>query len=114
MNRGIIVAIALLALSGSPSLAASPEIEAAAKTLAQLETDTAKLQNYCKIIKDMDAAGDDDAKIETLADQLQDLLTSFGEPYQKVLELSESADSESADGQALEAAFSKLDEKCGA
>jgi len=113
MNRGVIAAVAFLALGACPALAASPETETAVKTLAQLETDTTKLQEYCKVIKDMDAAGDDDAKIEALADQLQKLLISFGPQFQQVMDLSENADPESADGKALEAAFDKLDEKCG-
>jgi len=112
MNRQIVAAAAILSLSVCPTLAASPSVEAAAKSLSQIEADATKLQGYCKIIKEMDAAGEDEAKSDALEQQLGDLLQSFGPQFEQVLALSQSLDSESADGQALDEAFDKLDEKC--
>ena len=43
---------------------------------------------------------------------MEELLQSFGPQFEQVLALSKSADSDSPDGQALQAAFDKLDEKC--
>lgn len=105
-------AAAVLCLSAGLALAASPAIEAAVKSLAAIEADTTKLQGYCKVLKDMDAAGDDEAKLDALDQQMRDLLQGFGPQFEQVLELSESTDSESADGKVLDEAFGKLDQKC--
>ena len=113
MNRAILAAVALLCLGAAPASAASPAVEAAAKALGQIETDTAKLQGYCKLIKDMEAAGEDEAKFDVAEQKMQELFRSFGPQYEQAMELSESVDSESEDGKAMEAAFGKLDQKCG-
>ena len=102
----------ILSLNAYLALAASPAAEAAVKSLSQIEADATKLQGYCKIIKEMNAAGDDAAKSDALEQQMEELLQSFGPQFETVLALSKSADSESTDGQALQAAFDKLDEKC--
>lgn len=104
--------VVIFSLNTYSALAASPAAEAAAKAISQIEADTTKLQGYCKIIKEMNAAGDDEAKSDALEQQMEELLRSFGPRFEQVLALSKSADSESPDGQALQAAFDKLDEKC--
>lgn len=112
MNRYVVAVAAILSLSASAALAASAEVEAAAKALSQIEADATKLQSYCKIINDMGEAGEDEAKFDELGEQLSNLLRSFGPQVEKALELSETTDPETPDGEALEAAFDKLDEKC--
>lgn len=112
MNRYIAVVAAFLSLSASPVLAASPAVQAASNALSQIEADATKLQAYCKIINEMGEAGEDEAKFDELGEQLGDLLRSFGPQVEQALELSETTDPETADGQALEAAFDKLDERC--
>jgi hypothetical protein len=113
MNRYGVAVVAILSLSTHPALAASPAVEAAAKAISQIGADATRLQGYCKIVKEINAAGDDEAKIDALEQQMEDLLKSFGPQFEQVLALSESTDSETPDGQALEAAFDKLDAKCG-
>ena len=113
MKHHIVVAAAALLLGAGPTLAASPEVESAAKSLAQIEADPSQLQSYCRIIKDMDAAGDSEAKFDALEKQLKELLRSFGPQFEQVIALSEDTPSDSPDGQALEEAFRKLDDKCG-
>jgi len=112
MNRYVVALAAILSLSASAAFAASPEVEAAAKALSQIEADATKLQSYCKIIDEMGQAGEDEAKFDELGEQVGDLLRSFGPEVEKALELSETTDPETPDGQALEAAFDKLDGKC--
>lgn len=114
MNRPILVAaVAALWLGLGPATAASPAVEAATKSLSDLANDSAKLQGYCRIIKEMDAASDDEAKFDELEQQMRDLLRSFGPQYEQAMELAESTESDSEDGKALEAAFDQLDQKCG-
>ena len=113
MKRCLLAAATVvLALSASPLRAASPEVEAAVKALGEIETDATKLQAYCKVVKEMDAASDDEAKFDALQDDLMELMRSFGPQYEQVMAVSESTSSDSADGQALDAAYSKLDGKC--
>lgn len=110
MNRFLVAFAAFFALSAHPALAASPAAESAAKAINQIAADAKKLESYCKVIKDMDAAGEDEAKLDALGEQLEQLLQSFGPQYAQALEVSEDADE--ADGQAIESAFENLDEKC--
>jgi hypothetical protein len=112
MKHHIVVTATVLLLMAGPVLAASPDVESAIKSLGQLEADPARLQSYCKIIIDMDAAGDNEAKFDALEKQLMDLLRSFGPQFEQVIAVSEDTPSDSPDGQALEAAFRQLDEKC--
>lgn len=104
---------AIFSTAAHPALAASAEAQAAVSALSQIEADATKLQEYCKIVGEMGAAEDDEAKFDELQQQFEDLLRSFGPQFEAVLTLSETADPETPDGQALEAAFDKLDEKCG-
>ena len=93
MNRVMFAAAAVLALSAAPAFAAaSPAVEAAAKTLEQIAADATKLQGYCKLIKDMEAAGEDEAKFDAVEQQMRDLLRSFGPQYEQAMDLSESTD----------------------
>ena len=112
-RKKLLIAAAVAAcLGASAALAASPEVDAAVKALAQVENDPAKLQQYCKLVSDMAAAEDDEAKFDALEQQMEDMFRSFGPQFESILTASETVDPETPDGQALEAAFDKLDERC--
>lgn len=113
VTAGVIAAVAVAFTGAEWARAASPAIEAAVRTIGQIETDPSKLQSYCKIVKDMAAAGEDEAKFDALEQQMEDLLRSFGPQFEQMLTLAENTDPDTPDGEALEAAFEKLDEKCG-
>ena len=56
----------IFSLHSYSALAASPAAEAAAKAISQIEADPTKLQGYCKIIKEMNVSGNDEAKSDAL------------------------------------------------
>ena len=107
-----VVIASICSLITLPALAASPAADAAARALSQLEADSGKMQSYCKIMGEMDAAGDDEAKFDALNQQMEDLFKSFGAEYEQVMVLSNSADLTEEDGKVLGTAFDKLDNKC--
>ena len=93
-------------LAAGPALAASPNVEAAVKSLAKIEADAAKFQAYCKLIQDMgDVPEQDVAKADVLESQLEDLIESMGDEIANAWELASTAGSQSDDGKAFEAAF---------
>jgi hypothetical protein len=113
MKHHIVITAAALLLGANSTFTASSDVESAVKSLAQIEADPSQLQSYCRMIKDMDAAGDNEARFDALEKQLKELLRSFGPEFEQVIGLSEDTPSDSSDGQALEEAFRKLDDKCG-
>lgn len=104
----------LFAVLTAPSvaLAASPAVETAMATLAVIETDKAKLDPYCALVAEMNAAGNDQAKLDSLGEQLDGLLRSFGPAFESAVDLHNELDDASADGVAMIAAFEKIDKLC--
>ena len=96
----------------SPVQAASVQVQSAIASLAKLENDAAKLETFCKINADLDAAGDDAAKSEALDRQMDVFVRSLGPDYVAAWDLAEELNSESEDGKALNAAFDSLEDKC--
>jgi hypothetical protein len=95
-----------------PAQAASVQVQSAVANLAKLETDAAKLEAFCKINADLEAAGDDNAKSEALDRQMEAFVRSLGPDYIAAWDLAEELNPESEDGKALNAAFDSLENKC--
>ena len=114
-NLGTALAVIVLGgigpLTSQPASAASPEVEAAVKTISEIAADATRFRAYCNVVKEMEAAEDNDAKYNALVQQMEGLLRSFGPQYEPVVELAES-DLEPADEQAIEEAFDNLDGRC--
>lgn len=109
------IAAAVMIAAASPSAwAVSPAAEEAAKTLSEIETDKSKLDPYCAMIGEFVAAGDDQAKIDALAEKFDELIRSFGPKFAAALDLHTELDDESEDGKAMIAAFEKVDSACPA
>lgn len=100
------------AIAVSPAHATSPAVEEAVKALAEIETDKSKLDPYCALIMQFSAAGQDQPKIDALAEQFDDLVRSFGPKFQAALDLHNELDDESADGKAMNTAFERIDVLC--
>ena len=80
-----------------------------------MAADQKKASGYCNISKEMGALKEgDDKKSEELGKKMDDYLTSLGEPVVNAFDMAETVDPASEDGQKLDAAFTALDEKCGA
>lgn len=112
-SAGAAILLVAGALIASPVLAASPNVEAAVKSLSKIESDPAKFQSYCKLIQDMDDLPDQEVdKADALESQLEDLLESIGADVVQAWELASTVDPQSDDGKAFEAAFDNLESKC--
>jgi len=95
-----------------PAHAASVQVQSAIASLGKLETDPAKVEAFCKINADLEAAGDDAAKSEALDRQMEVFVRSLGPEYIAAWDLAEELNPESEDGKALNAAFDSLEDKC--
>jgi hypothetical protein len=97
----------------NPVIAASPNVEAAIKSIAKIEMDATKFQSFCKLIKDLDDVPETDtAKADALEAQLDSLLKSIGLDVFQAWDLGSDLNPESDDGKAFEAAVEALEEKC--
>lgn len=128
--KSIIAATALAALFAMPVYAqtetdngeqeetvtvTAEEAAAAAEIISSIGEDQAKADGYCAIIKEMEAAPEDDeAKAEELSGKMDEYLAGLGEDVADAFATADSVDPESAEGQSLEEAFEELSEKCGA
>ena len=108
----VIVMGAIGPLHSQPASAGGPEIEAAVKAIAEIADDEVKLESYCSLVDEIDAESGDQAKVHALRVQLEDLLRSFGPAYERMIELTKSADLDPADAELLQDAFDALEERC--
>ena len=106
----LLVAGALLLCT--PAHAASVQAQSAIASLAKLETDAAKLEAFCKINAELEAAGEDSAKGEALDRQMEAFVRTLGPEYVAAWDLAEELKPDSEDGKALSAAFDSLEDKC--
>lgn len=109
----IIALAAIFVLATAPVRAASPEVEAAVKAVAKIETDPEKFRTYCKLSKELAATEEDTPRAEELGKQLEELMQSIGADVAAAWELVDELDVDSDDGKALVAAYEALEEKCG-
>lgn len=110
--RRFALLVAGASLLCAPAQAASVQIQSAIASLAKLETDATKLEAFCKINADLEAAGEDAAKSEALDRQMEAFVRSLGPEYVAAWDLAEELNPESEDGKALNAAFDSLEDKC--
>ena len=93
------------------SVRADERVDAAIRALDALEADAGKLQGYCAILKEMFAAGEDEAKNEELETKMEQYLTTLGPEYLAAWQLGEDV-AQAPDSAKLEAAFERLEDKC--
>jgi hypothetical protein len=113
-SPGRILAVALFVmLASGPAISASPNVEAAIKSLGAMQADAGKFQSYCALLGEMEGVPETDtAKYDELEGRLEDLIESFGPDVAKAWELAADIDAESEDGKALAAAFEEMEAKC--
>jgi hypothetical protein len=91
------------------------EAAEAAELISSIGEDQAKLDGYCAIIKEMEAAPEDDeAKAEELYTKMDQYLAGLGDDVADAFAAADSVDPASAEGQAIEESLEDLSEKCGA
>lgn len=93
---------------------ADEKTDAAIRALDALEADPVKLEPFCAIVKEMSGLGEgDDVKSEELEVKMEEYLTSLGPDYANAWSIGEDLDPSSADAANLDAAFDRIEQKCG-
>ncbi len=93
---------------------ADEKTDAAIRALDALEADPAKLEPFCAIVKEMSALGEgDDVKSEELEVKMEEYLTSLGPAYADAWSIGEDLDPSSPEAANLDAAFDRIEQKCG-
>ncbi len=112
MPHHIMFLIIITGLGIGQAAAATPAVDKAVQALSSLSSDAPKLKAYCAVLDEYADAGDNEAKFKAANDKMSNLLSSFGPRFQGIWQLYQESDPSSADGQALDTAFAKLDERC--
>jgi hypothetical protein len=99
---------------GTVALGATPKIEVAAKTFAGVESDPAKLKDFCEMFKTMTAAEaeQDEKKAQAMEAEIDAKMKALGDDFTSAWDLQAEIDAESDDGKAYYAAADKLMGKC--
>jgi hypothetical protein len=108
--KRILVAYVAVGLGAMVALAASPEIEAAIKTLKAIGGDAGKLKMFCDLSKVMVAIGDkDDPAAEK---QIDDYVKQLGSDFEAAWNAGDDLDENSADAKEYYAVVDALEERC--
>jgi hypothetical protein len=105
----VLAAVTLLLIS-TPSLAASPKVEAAVKAFQAVGADAAKLKTFCELTDVDEKLGDKTDPV--LEGQMDKLLDQLGADFKAAWDALEDTDERSPDGRALNAALEQLEDKC--
>lgn len=93
---------------------ADEKTDAAIRALDALEADPAKLEPFCAIVKEMSSLGEgDDVKSEELEVKMEEYMTGLGPEYADAWSLGEDLDPASPEAANLDAAFDRIEQKCG-
>ena len=94
--------------------AATPKVEAAAKTFGAIEGDAAKLKDFCDMFKTMSAAESeqDEKKAQAMEADIDAKMKQLGDEFTGAWDLQAELDADSEDGKAYYAAADKLMGKC--
>ena len=112
MKLIIAILASVVALAGP--VFADAKTDAAIRALDELEADPAKLEPFCAITKEMSQLGEgDDVKSEELEVRMEEYLTSLGPDYANAWTVGEDLDPSSPEAAALDAAFDRIEQKCG-
>ena len=112
--KKILAVAAVCGLLAWPAFAASPEVDAAIKTFADVASNPDKLKTYCEMSKTMADDGDeeDEAKIAALDKKIKGYMEALGSDFETAFKAGADLDPDSADGKAYDGAFDDLDKKC--
>jgi hypothetical protein len=100
--------------AGTAAQAAGPKVEAAAKTFSGIESNPAKLKDFCEMFKTMTAAEaeQDEKKAQAMEADIDAKMKTLGDDFTGAWDLQAEIDAESDDGKAYYAAADKLMGKC--
>jgi len=116
MSRQMIALMAVsicgVLLTAAPAVALRDDVQAAVDAIEKLRANDAKIQQYCSIQKEIEAAGEDAAKLDQAFEKLDDFFDGLGDQYSAMFGVDEELDPNSEDAAALDNAFAALDDEC--
>jgi hypothetical protein len=107
--RALAAAVTLFLVT-TPSLAASPQVEAAVKVFRAVGADAKKLKTFCEMDQIDEKKGDKEDPV--LQAQIDKLLDQLGADFKAAWNVVEDIDKNSPDGKVLNAALDQLEDKC--
>lgn len=110
--KSVLTVLVAALLLGAPQIAQAANVSAAVEALKAVESDQAKLNEFCAIQEELEAAGEDEAKGDEAFAKLEAFFASLGDDFMSVMEASEELAPESEEAKALDDAFESLDSSC--
>jgi len=115
--RRSLIALFAAALTGAllfaaPVHALRDDVQAAVNAVEKLRANDAKMQEYCSIQNEIEAAGEDEAKLDAAFQKLDAFFENLGDEYAAMFAVEGELDPESEDARALDDAFAALDGEC--
>ncbi len=109
MQRYLVAAAAAVCL-GATVMAASPEIEAAMKTLSAMANDPARLKLYCDLQTEIAAMGEKED--QAAEDRIEGMIKQLGPDFEKAWTAADALDESSADAKEFYAFIDNIEGKC--
>ena len=110
----LMISLIVLGLALTAPAFADEKTDAAIRALDSLEADPAKFEPFCAIVKEMSSLGEgDDVKSEELEVKMEEYLTGLGPAFADAWSLGEDLDPSSSEAANLDAAFDRIEQKCG-
>lgn len=96
----------------APAQALRADVQAAVDAIEKLRADEAKMEEYCAIQAEVEAAGEDETKLDAAFEKLDGFFEDLGDEYAAMFAVEGELEPESEDAQALDDAFGELDSAC--
>ena len=109
MQRYLVAAAAAVCL-GATVMAASPEIEAAMKTLTAMSNDPARLKLYCDLQTEIGAMGEKEDPVAE--ERIEGMIKQLGPDFEKAWTAADALDESSADAKEFYAFIDQIEGKC--
>ena len=106
----IVINVAAICLGACAAVAASPKIEAAAKTFRAVAADPAKLKVFCAMDAAMEAAAE--KKDKAAGPQLMQFMKQLGPEFESAWNAGDGVDDDTPDGQVFVSALDDLIDRC--
>lgn len=107
-----VAAICAAVIFAAPAQALRADVQAAVDAVEKLRTDDAKIEEYCAIQAEIEAAGEDETKLDAAFAKLDAFFEGLGDEYAAMFAVEEDVEPDSEDAQALDDAFASLDGEC--
>jgi len=110
----ILIALAMCGtvMFAGPAQALRADVQAAVDAVEKLKANEAKIEEYCAIQAEIEAAGEDETKLDAAFNKLDTFFEELGDEYAAMFGVEGELEPDSEDANALDDAFSELDSAC--